>query len=94
MERRHGGIHAPDQPQVVPVEVDGRLVRSVTAGQKAWRGEVGREETTPKREGGDSSYSNTMNIATSLVYTVLAFFLFVSLRVGSTNTGRPYSDNL
>ena len=61
------------------------------------REEVGREETTSKGEGGGEvqSTSNTMNIATGhkLVYTVLAFFCFVSLSVGSIDTGRPYSDN-
>ena len=43
------------------------------------------EETTSKGEGGgeDSKYDEYSE----------KFFLFVSLRVGSMNTGRPYFDN-
>ena len=46
-------------------------------------GEIGREETTPKGEGGDSKYKEYNEHCHQSVYTVLAFFLFVSLRVES-----------
>ena len=50
----------------------------------------GREETTSTGEGGGDIQNtlNTVNTATNL-YTVLAFCLFVSPRVGSMNTGDP-----
>ena len=57
------------------------------------RGEAGREETTPKGERGDSKYYENNEQRHESVHTVLAFFYYVSLRVGSINTGRPYSDN-
>ena len=55
------------------------------------RGEAGREETTPKGEGGGEIQSTMNTMKVCLI--VLAFFLSVSLRVGFMNTGRPYSDN-
>ena len=55
-------------------------------------GEVGMKETTPKGRGVDSDTMNTMNSLESVYYTVLAFFLFVSLTVGYVHSGRHYSD--
>ena len=96
LEGCRGGIHALG---LATISRSGRGGRKVCMAGNCWsegmkrKGEAGKEETIPKREGGASKYNDYNEQRKESVYTVLAFFLFVFLRVGSMNTGRPYFDN-
>ena len=61
---------------------DGRSVVLGTAGQKAGRGEgrLGGRRPLQKGRGGDSKYKEYNEHCHESVYTILVFFLFVSLR--------------
>ena len=95
LERCRGGIHVLGPATMgCARKGDGRSVWLVTAGQSAWRGEgkLGGRRPLQKGRGGDSKYNEYSEQPHKSAYTVLAFLLYVSLRIGSINTGRPHSD--